>query len=1040
MVVVNSNSNNAQQQPVLVKLDSGGWVTFWASEPTGDGESPGVTYDLRGQVFDANGAAVGTEFIVPGTENTELRAANTGTGLDDWVDNKYYQRNDEADTVYSGAFDVIQLDGVNAGKFVAVFPWNRYNGANSIIRARIFEVDTTNGTSATLVKAIDNISSMNDANSRPYHYDPTLAASSDGGFILTLTESNYAQTANVGMGSLRTVDQYFNVKGSRYNSNDAGDQGSKIIDAYPTTVVLQQNHIFSSDVIVTAGYRDGQVRYSSYDGKDEHTIHGLSAFSYGGENQEPTDLIVLNENTIVGASQGNVDHSPGQIDVIRVSNQADRYWIETINSFELPQGAFQVDVVANDDGGFHAVWTIDHTEGNGAKNAEGAPANELHDRDHVINNDKTVQFAEFDKLGNISWEGIRNLTTNEYINQPKLVFTDDGKLNVTYQFMNGDSNSDIGMISDIYTNSEPTGGGKVLMWSLPDLGLGDDISLNIGETFTGKVATGTALIYDDDTTLSDSAGEYIESSSQKIIASTTSRLPLGHVNAIKGYTIQNTDTGEEFKISILGGYRETGTDQNYDPTLGNMNAYEYYVISEQPLKLSANYEVKAEVSPSDFDYNSNSFDQTGDIAYANLKSDIMIYENEDFDSRLFSTYKGLQHRDWRYDEFNNTSTEFVKGGDTRNLMISGDDYLGVSATNPVQPKVGDGVLNQEIYKDYVFAKGEEKIFLSFDFIRFDNWNNEKFAVFMDGQKIIEHMPVIDDPGASDQPFSFTTDGVTYSGTYSITLKEQGNIAGNVNGAGWNKDDQIFGVAIELNDPPINLRLGIGTDLDSTLAAAETYGIDDVLVANAFVCFARGTLIKTPAGEVRVEDLTVGDDVLTLDSGTQKIRWIGSTQRDSIDLAANPKLRPVRIRAGALGEGLPAQDLLVSRQHRFLVRSPIAQRMFDSSEVLLPAIKLIDLEGIDIAQDVEAVEYFHILFDRHEIVCSNGAWSESLFTGPEALQAVPPASAQEIKKLFPEICEPDYEPASVRHIPETGKLMRKLVARHKKNNKPLYTIH
>ena len=122
---------------------------------------------------------------------------------------------------------------------------------------------------------------------------------------------------------------------------------------------------------------------------------------------------------------------------------------------------------------------------------------------------------------------------------------------------------------------------------------------------------------------------------------------------------------------------------------------------------------------------------------------------------------------------------------------------------------------------------------------------------------------------------------------------------------------------------------------------------------------------------------------------------------------------------------------MSRQHRFLVRSAIAQRMFETSEVLLPAIKLIDLDGIDIAEDVDSVEYFHILFDRHEIVCSNGAWSESLFTGPEALQAVPSASAQEIKKLFPEICEPDYEPASARHIPETGKLMRKLVARHKK---------
>ena len=232
------------------------------------------------------------------------------------------------------------------------------------------------------------------------------------------------------------------------------------------------------------------------------------------------------------------------------------------------------------------------------------------------------------------------------------------------------------------------------------------------------------------------------------------------------------------------------------------------------------------------------------------------------------------------------------------------------------------------------------------------------------------------------------------------------------------------------------------DVDLVLenGGAAVTGTDLTYDNTNVVCFTAGTLIGTLLGPVRVEDLKAGDDVLTLDTGTQKIRWIGSTHRDSIDLAVDPKLRPVRISAGALGEGLPAQNLLVSRQHRFLVRSAIAQRMFETSEVLLPAIKLIGLKGIDIAQDVDAVEYFHILFDRHEIVCSNGAWSESLFTGPEALQAVPPASAQEIKKLFPEICEPDYEPASARHIPETGKLMRKLVARHKKNNKPLYRIH
>lgn len=503
MTAVSSNNNNDQQNPVLVTLDGGGWITFWVSEPTGDGVSPGLTYDVRGQVFDGSGVAVGSEFIVPGTEATQIKTS--GAGLDDWVDNPYYHRDDEADQVYSGTFDVIQLEGVNAGKFALVHP--NFRGDITYLQASIFTVDTTNGSSATLVKDISNVSSMNDSNSLAYDYDPSLAASSDGGFILTFSESNRFSNTGGGSvtGTIRVVDENFEVKGTRYDSNESWDQGSKFLfGTTPTTVVLQQSDTsFSSDVIVAATQAGGQVYYHSYDGMDEYTLHNQGGVALGGVHHEPTDLIVLNGNTVVGASHSNVENrGGGQIDVVRVTaDGSGRYFLETTNSFELPQGAFQVDLVANDDGGFHAVWTIDHTSGDGAKAADGGPYNPDHDRDHVINNDKIVQFAEFDKLGNISWEGIRNLTTNEYINHPTLVFTDDGKLNVTYQFMNADNNSDIGMISDIYANSEPAGGGKVLMWSLPDLGLGNDITLNIGEIFTGNVATGTVLMYDDDTTL-----------------------------------------------------------------------------------------------------------------------------------------------------------------------------------------------------------------------------------------------------------------------------------------------------------------------------------------------------------------------------------------------------------------------------------------------------------------------------------------------------------------------------------------------------------
>ena len=93
-----------------------------------------------------------------------------------------------------------------------------------------------------------------------------------------------------------------------------------------------------------------------------------------------------------------------------------------------------------------------------------------------------------------------------------------------------------------------------------------------------------------------------------------------------------------------------------------------------------------------------------------------------------------------------------------------------------------------------------------------------------------------------------------------------------------------------------------------------------------------------------------------------------------------KLWPVRICVGALGNGLPERDLLVSRQHRMLVSSRIALRMFGQADVLIPAIRLTALPGIAIDTNVTEVEYFHILLANHEVVFAEGAATESLYTG------------------------------------------------------------
>jgi hypothetical protein len=202
-----------------------------------------------------------------------------------------------------------------------------------------------------------------------------------------------------------------------------------------------------------------------------------------------------------------------------------------------------------------------------------------------------------------------------------------------------------------------------------------------------------------------------------------------------------------------------------------------------------------------------------------------------------------------------------------------------------------------------------------------------------------------------------------------------------------------------------------------------------------VCFAKGTLIKTRHGEVAVEDLAVGDKVYTSDGRLESIRWTAGRKIEAAMLAANPKLRPVCITVGALGNGLPKRRLVVSRQHRMLVSSKIAMRMFGIKDVLIPAIKLTELPGIYVDEDVPEVEYFHLLFDKHEVIFAEDTPTESLYTGPEALKALSSEAREEILTLFPELADRDYSPEPAEFLP-AGNKQKELVARHLKNAKLL----
>jgi len=188
-------------------------------------------------------------------------------------------------------------------------------------------------------------------------------------------------------------------------------------------------------------------------------------------------------------------------------------------------------------------------------------------------------------------------------------------------------------------------------------------------------------------------------------------------------------------------------------------------------------------------------------------------------------------------------------------------------------------------------------------------------------------------------------------------------------------------------PPIGANLEVISAQEGPSFDASEYAIP--------ICFDRGTMIRTPDGLRAVETLVVGDLVDTLDRGPQPVRWIGRRKAWGVGSFA-----PVEIAPGTMGN---TETLRVSQQHRILVRHPQAALLADSSEVLVAAKALIGQPGVSLATG-RRVEYFHLLLDRHEIVCADGIWSESLQPGPMGLGSLSEASRQEVLRLFPDLAD------------------------------------
>ena len=205
-----------------------------------------------------------------------------------------------------------------------------------------------------------------------------------------------------------------------------------------------------------------------------------------------------------------------------------------------------------------------------------------------------------------------------------------------------------------------------------------------------------------------------------------------------------------------------------------------------------------------------------------------------------------------------------------------------------------------------------------------------------------------------------------------------------------------GQTVQLNADGTITVIGNGDVEDYNFNYTISDGIDSdtgFVNVDAFPCFVTGTLIAVPGGHRPVETLQPGDLVLTRDEGAQPLRWTG--QRT---VAARGAMAPIRIEAGTLGDH---DTLLLSPQHRVLLRNGHAELLFGEPEVLVAAKHLVNDATIRPVPGGE-VTYVHLMFDRHQILTSAGLETESFLPGPQATDTLDQPIIDEIRTIFPEL--------------------------------------
>ncbi|MFT8807950.1 Hint domain-containing protein [Gluconobacter sp.] len=225
-------------------------------------------------------------------------------------------------------------------------------------------------------------------------------------------------------------------------------------------------------------------------------------------------------------------------------------------------------------------------------------------------------------------------------------------------------------------------------------------------------------------------------------------------------------------------------------------------------------------------------------------------------------------------------------------------------------------------------------------------------------------------------FIFTDVGTRGAAISAVVVPDEGGATGTL---------EVFSGTTMVKD--IAVRGDFTSPLYFTQAAAGNY----LEMGFGTPCYCPGTLIATPDGERRVEDLEIGDAILTAHGAVRPVHWIGRRAYDPLFAYGNRDILPILIRAGALAEGLPRRDLMISPLHAMFIDG-----------FLIPALHLVN--GISILQieRPQTIRYVHVELESHDLLVAEGAPSESfLDDGSRGMFH----NADEYQILYPDLTAP-----------------------------------